>query len=134
MHWCMDETLAVLAMIPFIGIFFGKVHTWWHKRFQHKCHEEGCKAEHVEHTSVPVVFEKENEWDSICEEDLEERFGEDLLSNLMVEIMFSPLDYPVEGEAHCFVNGDNSTVTVHLKERVFLCDVASSKRWVELLQ
>jgi len=45
----MDETLALLSVIPFIGYFFTKLHLWWHAKFHHKCHEEGCKEEHVEH-------------------------------------------------------------------------------------
>lgn len=53
MHWCMDETLAVMALIPFIGIFFAKVHGWWHKHFHHKCHEPHCHDEHVEHCHMP---------------------------------------------------------------------------------
>jgi hypothetical protein len=139
MHWCMDETLAVLAMIPFIGIFFGKMHTWWHKHFHHKCHEDGCKAEHVEHCKmpahIPITIEKgEENWDSIVEDDVEERFGEDLLMNLMVEVMVSPIEYPQGEEAHWFVNSDSSAIMVHIKERVFLCNVASEKRWTELLQ
>lgn len=59
MHWCMDETLAVLALIPFIGIFFGRIHAWWHKHFHHKCHEETCHEEHVEHTSYSP-YDKEH--------------------------------------------------------------------------
>ena len=50
MHWCMDETLAVLAMIPFIGYFFRKLHAWYHKKMGHTCHEKHCDDTHVEHT------------------------------------------------------------------------------------
>ena len=183
-HFCSDELFMLMAMIPFIGIFFGKMHTWWHKHFHHKCHEEGCKAEHVEHCkmpahiphgkagegqcdqhpyspfgrhghehiteedakyligipaplkiTVPVTLEKgEENWDSIVEEDVEERFGEDVLMNLMVEVMVSPIEYPQGAEAYWFVNHDNTSIMCHIQERVFLCNVASEKRWTELLQ
>ena len=48
-HFCSDELLMILAMIPFIGIFFTKIHNWWHLKFGHKCHEKGCGSKHVEH-------------------------------------------------------------------------------------
>jgi hypothetical protein len=53
MHWCMDETLAVLAMIPFIGYFFRKLHAWYHKKMGHTCHEKHCDDVHVEHKFSP---------------------------------------------------------------------------------
>jgi hypothetical protein len=37
-HFCIDEFLAVLAMIPFIGFYFRKAHAWWHVKFNHKHH------------------------------------------------------------------------------------------------
>ena len=43
MHWCYQETeavLALLALLPFIGIFFRKIHGWYHLKFNHKyCRE-----------------------------------------------------------------------------------------------
>ena len=32
-HFCIDELIAIMAMIPFIGIFFRKIHDWWHTKF-----------------------------------------------------------------------------------------------------
>lgn len=183
-HFCTDELLAILALIPFIGIFFGKLHTWWHKHFHHKCHEKDCSAEHVEHChmpahiphgkagegqcdqhpyspfgrhdfhpvskedmkyligmpaplkiTVPITIEKpEEKWDSICQEDVEEKFGDGIFLDLMVEVMLAALEYPVEGNLCWFINQDSSSVMVHMKERVFLCNVASEKKWTELLQ
>lgn len=49
MHWCMDETLAVLAMLPFIGYFFRRLHAWYHTKMGHTCHEKHCDDTHVEH-------------------------------------------------------------------------------------
>lgn len=56
MHWCMDETLALLSVLPFIGYLFGKLHVWYHAKFHHKCHEKNCDAEHVDHvpTDTPL--------------------------------------------------------------------------------
>lgn len=48
-HWCADETIALLSMIPFIGLFFARLHAWWHKKFHHPCHTEGCQEAHVQH-------------------------------------------------------------------------------------
>lgn len=48
-HWCSDETMMLLTMIPFIGYYFKRVHTWLHVKLKHKCHEKGCNETHVEH-------------------------------------------------------------------------------------
>jgi hypothetical protein len=53
----MDETLALMAMIPFIGMFFRKMHAWWHAKFSHKCHEKTCDDTHVAHVEQSVVLE-----------------------------------------------------------------------------
>ena len=49
-HICSDEILMLLAMIPFIGAFFRKIHNWYHIKFKHQCHEKvSCKEIHVDH-------------------------------------------------------------------------------------
>lgn len=37
-HICMDEVLAFLAIFPFIGFFFRRLHVWFHLKFKHKPH------------------------------------------------------------------------------------------------
>ena len=39
MHWCMDETLMLLAALPWLGYYFRKLHVWWHTKYHHKPHE-----------------------------------------------------------------------------------------------
>lgn len=82
--------------------------------------------------TIPVTIEED--WKSVCEEEVEEKFGTDVLLNLMVEVMVSPIEYPAGAEAFWFVNGDGTAIMAHIMERVFLCNVASDKRWIELLQ
>lgn len=49
-HFCADEMLMLMAMIPFIGIFFRRLHVWWHSKFNHKCHHvTPCQEHHVDH-------------------------------------------------------------------------------------
>jgi hypothetical protein len=48
-HFCQDELIWILTFIPFIGIFFKRLHAWYHAKFNHKCHEESCSSSHVEH-------------------------------------------------------------------------------------
>lgn len=49
-HFCMDEVLMIMAMFPFIGFAFRKVHVWWHTRFNHQCHHvTRCEDHHVVH-------------------------------------------------------------------------------------
>lgn len=49
MHFCSDEILMFLAVIPFIGAFFRKIHNWYHVKFKHKCHEKSCESKHAVH-------------------------------------------------------------------------------------
>jgi hypothetical protein len=48
-HFCGDELIALMAMLPFIGVFFQRVHVWWHTKIAHKCHTKECNETHVEH-------------------------------------------------------------------------------------
>lgn len=54
-HFCYDELLLIFSMLPFIGVFFRKIHAWWHSKLNHKCHEKACDSTHTEHTA-PVPF------------------------------------------------------------------------------
>jgi hypothetical protein len=62
-HFCMDEVLMIMAMIPFIGVAFRRVHAWWHGKFNHQCHHvTKCEEHHLEHESkkIPGYITKEN--------------------------------------------------------------------------
>lgn len=48
-HFCADEMLMIMSMIPVIGLGFRRIHTWYHIKFGHKCHEEACDNTHVDH-------------------------------------------------------------------------------------
>jgi len=48
-HFCMDEVLMIMAMVPFIGVAFRRVHAWYHLKFGHKCHKKACDDKHLEH-------------------------------------------------------------------------------------
>lgn len=137
MHWCMDETLAVLAMIPFIGYFFRKLHIWWHNKFHHKCHEKGCDSNHVEHKDDPYSpFNRDPRdgmltrgdvliicgWDSLTQDDVEERFGGCLIDDLIGDDYLLGVDErPADDEFRWFVN-DKQELRAVFKERVFAHD------------
>lgn len=135
MHWCMDETLAVLAMIPFIGYFFGKLHAWWHKHFHHKCHEPHCHDEHVTHPEsheagtfmqeVDRVFDAgqitEDDYDLISQEDLEERMGK-ITEDLMTDLSFLKVtEQPPASAFRWFING-RFHLKATFKDRIFVHD------------
>jgi len=40
MHWCMDETLALLALLPFMHVTVAKLRVWWHHRHTACAHPE----------------------------------------------------------------------------------------------
>jgi len=48
-HICMDEILMFMAMFPFIGVIFARIHMWYHNKFTHKCHEPSCDDSHLDH-------------------------------------------------------------------------------------
>lgn len=133
MHWCMDETLAVLAMIPFIGYFFRKLHVWWHKHFHHPCHEEGCKSEHVYHTEEAPAPLMESSWDQICEEDLEERVGTELLNDLFFSILNKDDLIGATREEFTWYINDAQEVRVEVRGRAFTYDYTSALGWEEVL-
>lgn len=40
-----------LAMLPFIGVFFRRIHAWWHAKFSHKDHQTKVNPS-------PVLFDE----------------------------------------------------------------------------
>lgn len=133
MHWCMDETLAVLALIPVIGFLFRKLHTWWHKHFHHKCHEPHCHEEHVSH---PVSHEKgtfmqevdrvfdaaqitEDDYDVINQETVEARFGKELVQDLLDTLHIHGMEDVHLDEVIWFVNG-HQELRVEVRGRSFI--------------
>ena len=136
MHWCMDETLAVLAMIPFIGFIFHKLHVWWHNKFHHKCHEDGCNSDHVEHTDDSYSpFDRDScdnhltrgdvliicGWDSLCIDDVEGRYGGSAIDDLIGDCCLLGVDErPCDDEFRWFVKEGNLRAV--FKERVFSYD------------
>ncbi len=157
MHWCMDETLALLSVIPFIGYFFAKIHNWWHSKFGHKCHEAACQATHVEHSeegTARLTLNIENNipldsftwtidklWDAanfdqdlydlISKEDLDERLGP-ITDKLILKIE-SDLDSNfTNDEFRWFING-HSRVRATFHGRTFLHDEFSDNTWSEII-
>jgi len=47
-HFCMDEVLMIMAMIPFVGVAFRKAHAWWHSKFKHDSHQPRSEKRHEE--------------------------------------------------------------------------------------
>jgi len=45
MHWCANETMALMAMLPVVGYLFRKIQVWYHSKF-HK--ELPCACEPCE--------------------------------------------------------------------------------------
>lgn len=124
MHWCMDETLAVLAMIPFIGYFFRKLHVWYHSKMGHTCHEKHCDDTHAEHAYSPFarpckgyqeVSQADMEylrgdiiWDPISEEDIVERYGRETVEDAR-SYLAGKLDWFVNDKAEIMVRGQGRT-------------------------
>jgi hypothetical protein len=146
MHWCMDETLAVLALIPIIGIFFRKLHTWWHTHSHHKCHEKTCNEEHVEHPYSPydkkhwhkdvTVSEEDMKylrgepaplkitipvviWEPLTQETVEARFGKELVQDLYDTLRSNGIEDAFEGELLWLVNKDQELM-VEVRFRTFI--------------
>lgn len=37
MHWCHEEMLALLSLIPFATYYVAYLRAWWHAKYGHKC-------------------------------------------------------------------------------------------------
>ena len=149
-HFCTDELLALLAMIPFIGYFFRKLHAWYHAKMGHSCHEKHCDEVHVEHKFSPYhndpecrgkmqqVSEEDMKylrgepvplkitipitiWDSISQEDVEERFSKDLVKFLYEEAKDAGLENLTEDEAHWYIN-DKAELWAVVRDKDFFHD------------
>jgi hypothetical protein len=48
-HFCADELYMLLSLVPLVGIYFRRIHIWYHIKFRHKCHEKQCNDTHVDH-------------------------------------------------------------------------------------
>lgn len=79
----------VLSMLPFIGIFFKKIHAWWHKNSNHKCHEDHCHSHHVEHIEELDKFDPYLDWDEVSLELIKERFGDQIFELLQTNYQMS---------------------------------------------
>lgn len=147
MHWCMDETLAFLAMIPFIGYFFRKLHAWYHAKMGHACHEKHCDETHAEHKYSPFArsdlgYQKVSEedmeylrgspvplkitipvtiWDSIDQKDVVERFGATLVNFLYEEVKDAGLENVTEDEVFWYVN-EKAELWVEVRDTSFYHD------------
>jgi hypothetical protein len=158
MHWCMDETLALLSVIPFIGYFFAKLHNWWHTKFGHKCHEDSCQETHIEHNdglahmeaNVVVAnplesftctvdklwdagnFDQDN-YDLISKEDLEDRLGP-IADKLIQKLEFDLDAYLNKNDFRWWING-YGRVKATFHGRTFLHDEFSvDNTWSEIIQ
>lgn len=47
-HFCADELMMIMAMVPFVGVAFRRLHTWYHIKFKHHCHSN-CQENHSHH-------------------------------------------------------------------------------------
>jgi len=115
-HFCSDELFAILAALPFIGLFFRRIHTWLHNRLNHKCHKEGCEAQHLDHYAR--VEDQKEPWDLISQEDIEARFGGLLIDDLVHDSDFFKAP-PNEEELTWYVI-DNTWVKATYKGRKFV--------------
>lgn len=48
MHFCHEELLAFLSILPFSGILISKIRVWWHRR-KHCAHEHEASETLNEH-------------------------------------------------------------------------------------
>ena len=58
-HFCIDELLAIMMLFPFIGIYIGKLHAWYHTKFKHKCHDKSCDDTHIFHSEEDLKVDSE---------------------------------------------------------------------------
>lgn len=107
-HWCADETLMLMTAIPFVGMYFRRIHAWWHNKFSHKCHEKTCEEKHVEHPKKPKrkVYQPKEPIKHLTSEDCEriakeaERYREEIGKRLDRLDHITPEDLKIRVRCH----------------------------------
>jgi len=64
-----------MSAIPAVGIFFKKLHNWYHEKINHKCHQAGCDEHHLNHHQeelLPNPVDRE----AISVAEVDNRFGQ----------------------------------------------------------
>lgn len=127
-HFCNDELLAILALLPFIGIYFKRLHAWWHKRSNHKCHKDHCNSTHLEHVEEPTS--PIDEWDEVEETVIGERFNMHLVESLQETLkLYGLINFP-----YVWYLTDNGAVKVKVYGREFIHDDHCDRYgWDELI-
>lgn len=129
-HWCPDETLALFSALPFIGYFFAKLHAWWHQKFHHPCHTDGCQNTHVDHVELTEAYNPGNDWDELTQDDAMGRFGYYLVDDLMCDTeLLKVEECPADKEFTWFINGFGSP-KAKFQGRTFTIDDVS--QWYEI--
>src|SRR5258708_1984532 len=108
-HFCIDEWLILMATFPLIGIFFRKIHTWYHKANHHKCHQEGCQAEHVDHLPLEEeLVPSPPDRKVISMEEVDDQFGQLITILLMFDRAFlETKTFPPHAEFVWLLSPDN---------------------------
>jgi hypothetical protein len=124
MHWCMDETLAVLALLPIIGFLFRKIHNWYHNTFHHKCHHQGCEEQHLVHVAHDHGPEPEAApaelWNSITPEYVEGRFGGCIMDDLIGDHRLLKVEERPEDEEFTWFVNDKQELKAVFRDREFI--------------
>jgi hypothetical protein len=111
----MDEILLFLSIIPFIGVFFKRIHNWYHERKKHLCHHQPCTDTHIDHT-VEDDFRNDSlqNYEVVTLDLVSDRFGEQVLKDLISYGWNPPLSCQLEdiewrlylsGNLEAFING-----------------------------
>lgn len=132
-HFCMDEVYMILAMLPFIGAFFRKLHAKYHAKHNHHFHNH--EEVHEELFDVDIILSEDSEesidLDSIQLDNVIERFGYFLVDGLRAKYNFWHLQ---EQSFTWFVlSADHKYLEVHCEGRVFIYRYYTNS-WEELLE
>jgi len=148
-----EALFMVRPTIPFIGLFFKRLHTRFHAKWKtlcrFRCSKEGCNVHHVEHCPMPDELKKvphgkvgegictshfskvESEWDTISPEDVAERFGQFLVDSVCTELKVHHLGFTnVEPHEIRWSVNDLGQVRIDVRSRVFYH--SPSIDWVEI--
>lgn len=121
-HWCSDETLAAMSVVPVVGALFRKAHKWYHQKTHHKCHQPGCEAEHLHHDHEEHLMPNPPARDVISMEEVDQRFGQLATIFLMFDRKLLGTNFfPATNEFVWFLSSDD-TLSARWKNEFFLWD------------
>jgi len=121
MHWCYQESEALIFSIPFVGFYARKAYAWYHGLIHGKHNHDICTHQHIAAGNTDPHF---RQWDWIDIEDVEERFGKDVVDDLIGNFALLNMSDAPNDKDFCFMVNQQGGLRGIFHGRLFVYDRA----------